>query len=65
MKKVIAAKTFTANGVFYIAGDEINGLTFEQIAKLNEKGLIEPLKIEDLALIKRELNKKNKNKEEL
>lgn len=65
MKKVIAAKNFTANGNFYIAGDEIDGLTFEQIAKLNEKGFIEPLSIKDLALIKRDIEKKKKIKEEL
>ena len=62
MKKVIAKIDFTANGVNYIKGDEINDLNIEQIAKLNEKGFIEPLTYKDLVLIERELNKK---KEEL
>lgn len=64
MDKVIAAKNFTANGKFYIAGDKIKDLSFEQITKLNEKGFIEPLDYKDLVLIKRELENKNKIKEE-
>lgn len=64
MIKIIAAKDFSANNVVYIAGDEINGLTYEQILKLNEKGFIKPLNYKELALIKRELDKTNKNKEE-
>jgi hypothetical protein len=63
MKKIVAKIDFTANGNGYIKGDEINGLTYEQIVKLNEKGFIEPLEYKDLVLIKRELDK-NKNKEE-
>lgn len=62
MKKVIAKVDFTTNNDNYIAGDEIKGLTYEQIVKLNEKGFIEPLEYKDLVLIKRELDKK---KEEL
>ena len=58
MKKIIARIDFTANGKGYIAGDELNGLTYEQIAKLNEKGFIEPLNYKDLILIQRELNNK-------
>ncbi len=65
MKKVIAKVDFTANGEFYIKGDELNKLNFEQIVKLNEQGLIEPLEYRDLVLIKRELeNNKVKIKEE-
>lgn len=60
MKKIIARINFSLNGVDYIAGEEIPKLTYNQIAKLNEKGYIEPLKYEDLVLIKRELNKKMK-----
>lgn len=62
MKKIIARVDFTSNIGNYIAGDEIKGLTYEQIVKLNEKGFIEPLEYKDLVLIERELNKK---KEEL
>ena len=61
--KIIAKIDFTANNKFYIAGDEITGLTYDQIVKLNEKGFIEPLEYKDLVLIKRELEKK-RNKEE-
>lgn len=64
IKKVIAAKDFSANGIFYIAGDELRGLSFEQIIKLNEKGLIEPLDLKDIILITRENNKVKDIKEE-
>lgn len=64
MKKVIAKIDFTTNIGDYIAGDEITGLTYEQIAKLNEKGFIEPLEYKDLVLIKRELENNKKIKEE-
>jgi hypothetical protein len=60
MKKVIAKIDFTTNIGNYIAGDEITGLTYEQIVKLNEKGFIEPLEYRDLVLIKRELEKPKK-----
>ena len=62
MKKIIARKNFSANNIYYIIGDEIKNLSYEQIVKLNEKGFIEPLSYEDLVLIERELNRK---KEEL
>jgi hypothetical protein len=58
MKKIIAKINFSANNKFYIAGEEITGLTFNQIVKLNEQGFIEPLKYEDLIVIERELKKK-------
>ena len=57
MKKVIAKKDFTTNVGEYIAGDEITGLTYEQIVKLNEKGFIEPLSYKDLVIIERESQK--------
>ena len=63
-KKVIVAKDFNANGKFYIAGDELKDLSFEQIIKLNEKGLIEPLDLKDIILIVRENDKKKFLKEE-
>ena len=59
MKKVIAKVDFTSNIGNYIAGDEIENLTYNQIIKLNEQGLIEPLDFKDLTLIKRELEKPN------
>ena len=60
MKKVIAKIDFTSNIGEYIAGDEITGLTYEQIVRLNEQGFIEPLEYKDLVLIKRELDKPKK-----
>lgn len=64
IKKVIAAKNFSANGIFYLAGDELKGLSFEQIIKLNEKGFIEPLDFEDIIRIVRENDKQKNIKEE-
>ena len=63
--KIIAKIDFTANGVGYIKGDELKDLTYEQVVKLNEKGFIEPLDFKDLVFFKRELDNKNKTKEEL
>ena len=61
MKKVIAKIDFNTNLKGYIKGDEIEGLTYEQIVKLNEKGFIEPLEYKDLIVMKKELeNSKNK-----
>lgn len=67
MKKIIAKKDFTSKIGTFVAGDEINNASFEQIVKLNEQGFIEPLSYKDLVLIKKELakpKKENKNKEE-
>ena len=64
MKKIIAKVNFVLNGVSYITGDEIHDLTYNQIAKLNEKGFIQPLAYEDLVLIKRELDNPKFKKEE-
>lgn len=63
--KIIVKKDFTSNIGNFIKGDELNDLTYEQIVKLNEEGLIEPLTYKDLVLIKRELEKKNNMREEL
>lgn len=66
MKKIIAKINFSANGKFYIEGDEIKNLTYEQIVKLNELGFIEPLDLKDLVVIQKELNDvKNKKEERL
>lgn len=64
MKKVIAAKDFNANGVYYFAGDELKGLSFEQILKLNRLGFIEPLELKEIMLITREGDKEKNIKEE-
>lgn len=48
------AKTnFFMNGKFFKKGDEVKA-TFEQIVRLNEKGLIEPLTTEELEKEKEE-----------
>lgn len=61
--KIIAKKDFSSNIGSYIAGDEIKGLSYKQIAKLNELGFIEPLTYRDLVLIKRELEKPKKEEQ--
>jgi len=56
-------QNFTYNGNYYIAGKEITDkLPMEIINKLNEKGYIEPLSIEDLIQYEKEATKP-KNKE--
>lgn len=65
MTKVVAKINFKANDMEYIKGEEIKGLNYQQILKLNEKGFIEPLDYKDLVLIKRELENKKKVKEEI
>lgn len=66
MKTIKAKINFVANDVNYLAGEEIKGLTYDQIVKLNELGYIEPLTYEDLVEIKREMEKPKKMiKEEL
>ena len=62
MTKIIAKIDFNSNIGNYVAGDEIKGLTYEQIVKLNEIGFIEPLNFKDLVLIEKEL-KQNKKEE--
>lgn len=56
--KIIAKKDFTMNDKGYIEGDELTGLTIEEIVKLNEQGFIEPLGFKDLVLLQRELEEK-------
>lgn len=64
MKKLIAKKDFSANGINYIEGDEIKTKNYQAIVELNEKGFIEPLTYKDLVLIKRELDNPKLKKEE-
>ena len=63
MKKIIASKDFSSNIGNYVKGEEITGLTYNQIVKLNEKGFIEPLDFKDLVLIEKELKNKKLFKE--
>ena len=62
--KIIAKVDFSTNIGDYVKGDEITGLNYEQVVKLNEKGLIEPLNYKDLVLVKRELENPKKIKKE-
>ena len=50
MKKVIAKKDFSINGVSYITGDEIKITDVKKITKLNELGYIEPLSYKELVM---------------
>lgn len=43
----IAKINFQLNGKYYFTGDEVQG-NYDQIAKLNEKGYIEPLTLKEL-----------------
>ena len=63
MKIIKAKKDFSLNGKFYIMGDEIKDLDIKDIAKLNEKGFIEPLSYRDLVLLERDNKPKKEEKE--
>jgi len=63
MKIIKAKKDFSLNGKFYIMGDEIKDLDMKDIAKLNEKGFIEPLSYRDLVLLERDNKQKKEEKE--
>lgn len=58
MKKLIAKKDFTIDGISFIIGDEVNVKDIVTIKKLNEKGFIEPLNFKDLTILERELKYK-------
>jgi hypothetical protein len=62
MKKLIAKKDFTIDGVPFVKGDEVNVKDIATIRKLNEKGFIEPLDFKELVIVERQL--KNGYKEE-
>jgi len=59
MPKPIKAKVdFTLNGKFYAAGDTLDG-NFNQIARLNELGYIEPLTRRELEELKNPTKEEN------
>ena len=62
MKKLIAKKDFTIDGVPFIKGDEVDVKDIGTVRKLNEKGFIEPLDFKELVIVERQL--KNGYKEE-
>lgn len=60
MIKLKAKIDFSTPTKNYIEGDEIETNSYETIVRLNEQGFIEPLTYKDLVLIKRELEKNEK-----
>ena len=58
MKKIIVKNDYFINKEFYEKGQEVKDLTYKEIVKLNEQGIIEPLSLKDLIQIKNELEKK-------
>lgn len=65
MKPIKAKILCSYNGVWYDKGDEIKVETKEDLVRLNEKGLIEPLTFKDIQNFgKKEEPKKFLKKEE-
>ena len=60
MKKLIAKKDFTLNGVPYVKGFEVEVNDISTIKRLNEKGFIEPLNFKELTIIEKELKNNDK-----
>ena len=46
--KPIAKKDFQLNGIYYEKGDEINVKNKEELIRLNEVGVIEPLTAKEI-----------------
>ena len=61
--KIIAKCGFGLKGEYYLKGDEVPNLNYNQIVKLNELGYIEPLDFKQLIQIQRELNNAKKEEE--
>lgn len=59
MKPIVVAKTGKVNDEYFIEGDIIkpNKDNIRLIIKLNEIGFIEPLSLEDIIKLKREVEK--------
>ena len=60
MKTIKAKINFTCGNNYYVKGEPIEDLSYEQIVKLNEQGFIEPLEYEDLVLLKKDMEKPKK-----
>lgn len=60
MKPIVVAKTGKVNNDYLLKGDEIKPTkdNINMIIKLNEIGFIEPLSLEDIIKLKREVEKK-------
>ena len=54
--KPIAKKDFQLNGIYYEKGDEINIKNKEELIKLNELGLVEPLTAKEIQDYFKKLN---------
>ena len=61
MKKLIAKKDFTINGIPFVKDEEVNVKDISVVKKLNEKGFIEPLDFKELVIIERELKNPTKS----
>ena len=59
MKTPIAKKDFFINNKFYSIGDEVKE-RYDDVVKMNEKGLIEPLSYKELLELKTTNKKKEK-----
>ena len=59
MKPILFCKTTQINDKYIIKGDEIKPTkqNINMIIKLNELGFIEPLSLEEIIKLKREVNK--------
>ena len=60
MKPIKVIKTTNVNGEYYIKDDiiEPTSKNIDLIIKMNEKGIIEPLSLEEIIKLKREIAKK-------
>lgn len=54
--KPIAKKDFQLNGIYYAKGEEINVKNKEELIKLNELGLVEPLTAKEIQDYFKKLN---------
>lgn len=64
MKPIKARILFSHKGTWYEKGDEVKVETKEELAKLNEKGFIEPLTFKEIENFGKEEPKKIFRKEE-
>ena len=54
---IIAIKDFKLGDKYYFINDEIKGLNFETIVRLNELGFIKPLSTKELVKLKEKEDK--------
>lgn len=62
MKPIKAVDKFTLNGVYYEENDIVEVKNIDDLIRLNEKGLIEPLTPKDLQEFNKEESKPKKIK---